>query len=196
MDFRAKDLAQSFTPTKKGPLKRKFMSYIQPTGVERHFGEEEIIVSKTDLKGHVTYANEVFLRVAGITEEEAIGAAHSIIRHPDMPRCVFKLLWDTLEKGEEIFAYVVNMASNGDHYWVLAHVTPSFNEQGQIIGYHSNRRVPDRAAVDKAKALYADLLAIENGAPDRKTGMEMALNKVVELLQQAGLGYDEFVFSL
>lgn len=196
MDFRAKEHTGLFKPGTDVPQKRKFMSYIQPTGVERFFGDEEIIVSKTDLKGHITYANEVFLRVAGLTEEQAIGAPHSIIRHPDMPRCVFKLLWDTLGKGEEIFAYVVNMASNGDHYWVLAHVTPSFNEQGQIIGYHSNRRVPDRGAVEKAQALYADLLKIEANAPDRKAGMDAALGKVVELLTQAGLGYDEFVFSL
>lgn len=196
MDFRAKDRAGWFKSKAEVPLKRKFISYIRPTGVERFFGEEEIIVSKTDLKGHITYANEVFLRVAGLTEEEAIGAPHSIIRHPDMPRCVFKLLWDTLGKGEEIFAYVVNMASNGDHYWVLAHVTPSYNEQGEIIGYHSNRRVPERSAVEKAQALYADLLAIEAQASDRKAGMDASMNKVVELLGEAGIGYDEFVFSL
>src|ERR1017187_6768808 len=85
------------------------------TGKERFFGEEEIFVSKTDLKGHITYANEVFLRVAGYDEEEVLGQPHSMIRHPAMPRCVFKLLWDQIQVGREIFAYVVNRAKTGDH---------------------------------------------------------------------------------
>ena len=78
------------------------------TGVERHFDEHEIIVSKTDLKGRITYANDTFLRVAGYRERDILGQPHSIIRHPDMPRCVFALLWQTIEAGREIFAYVIN----------------------------------------------------------------------------------------
>jgi len=88
---------------------------VQPTSRERLWGEEEIIVSKTDLKGIITYANRTFLKVSGYSEEELLGKPHSIIRHPDMPRCVFKLLWDTIEAGREILAYVKNMAKNGDH---------------------------------------------------------------------------------
>ena len=90
------------------------------TGVERFFDDDEIIVSKTDLKGIITYGNSVFYRLAGYTEKELIGVNHNVIRHPDMPRAVFKLLWDTLAEGREIFAYVVNRAKNGDHYWVFA----------------------------------------------------------------------------
>src|ERR1700761_62065 len=97
---------------------------VRPTGKERLWGAEDIIVSKTNLKGIITYANLTFLQVAGYSEEEVLGKPHSIIRHPDMPRCVFKLLWDSISAGGEIFAYVLNLASNGDHYWVLAHVTP------------------------------------------------------------------------
>jgi len=100
------------------------------TGVERFFDADEVIVSKTDLKGRITYANRVFQRVAGYGEAELMGAPHSIVRHPAMPRCVFKLLWDTLEAKQEIFAYVINRARNGDHYWVFAHVTPSFDAGG------------------------------------------------------------------
>jgi PAS domain S-box len=107
-------------------------SGVNLTGVERTFGTDEIIVSKTDPKGRIIYANEVFLRLAGYAESEIIGQPHSIIRHPDMPRCVFKLLWDTVQSGNEIFAYVVNRSKNGDHYWVLAHVTPTFDGQGNM----------------------------------------------------------------
>ena len=117
------------------------------TGSERFIGENDIIVSKTDLKGRITYCNKVFLDIAGYTERECLGQPHSMIRHPDMPRCIFKVLWDTIQSGQEIFAYVVNRAANGDHYWVYAHVTPSIGEGGTIVGYHSNRRVPDRRIV-------------------------------------------------
>ncbi len=167
------------------------------TGNEVFFGDDEIIVSKTDLKGRITYANEVFLRVAGYTEEEVLGQPHSMIRHPDMPRCVFKLLWDTIASGGEIFAYVVNRAKNGDHYWVLAHVTPSFDANSQIIGYHSNRRVPDRKVVtDTIVPLYGNLLEEENRHANRKQGMESAMSMVTALLNEHGVAYDEFVASL
>lgn len=166
------------------------------TGVERFFDPDEVIVSKTDLKGRITYANRVFQQVAGYEEADLMGAPHSIVRHPDMPRCVFKLLWDTLAARKEIFAYVVNRARNGDHYWVFAHVTPSFDAEGRVIGYHSSRRVPERSALDKVIPLYRQLLDIENSHADRKKGMEAGFAAVLALLAEKGIGYDEFVFSL
>lgn len=168
----------------------------QLSGIERTFGKDEIIVSKTDPKGRIIYANEVFLRLAGYQEQEILNQPHSIIRHPHMPRCVFKLLWTTIEAGKECFAYVLNRSKNGDHYWVLAHVTPTFDSQGKIVSYHSNRRVPRRDAVDKAAALYAELSAIENAASDRKVGMDQAFQAMIDKLQALGVPYDEFVFAL
>ncbi len=141
-------------------------THIVPTGIERHFGEDEIIVSKTDLQGKITYANDVFIRVSGYSEEELIGAPHSLIRHPDMPRAVFKLLWDTLAAGEEIFAYVNNLAASGDNYWVFAHVTPSLGADGKVIGYHSNRRVPEPARVADGQAALCG--APCHGTPARR----------------------------
>ncbi|MCW8837023.1 MAG: PAS domain-containing protein [Rhodospirillales bacterium] len=167
------------------------------TGVERFFDDDEFIVSKTDLKGRITYANRVFSRVAGYTQQEVLGAPHSIVRHPDMPRCVFKLLWDTIQDGREIFAYVINRAKNGDHYWVNAHVTPSFDSDGKINGYHSNRRTPDRKVLEGAVIpLYQALLAEEQKHADRKEGMEASFSMVVNLLQENGVTYDEWFFSL
>lgn len=167
------------------------------TGVERFFDEDEIIVSKTDLKGRITYANDVFLKVAGFTEKEILGQPHSIIRHPDMPRCVFKLLWDTLEQGKEIFAYVVNRCKNGDHYWVFAHVTPSRDANGNIIGYHSNRRVPDSEIVKETIIpLYKKLSDVEAGHTNRKDGMHAGFEQVVALLQSQGIAYDEFILTV
>ena len=179
-----------------GPVRQKFASTVRPTGVERTFAIDDVIVSKTDPKGIITYANDVFLDLAGLTERQAIGAPHSVIRHPDMPRAVFKLLWDTISKGDEIFAYVLNMSSNGDHYWVFAHVTPTFTKDGGITGYHSNRRVPDRSALAAIEPLYAELRGIETRASDRARGLSDSFGHLVGLLRSKGVSYDEFVFSL
>ncbi len=169
---------------------------IAPTNVERFFPDDEIIVSKTDLKGHITYANQTFLTVADYTEEEVLGQPHSLIRHPDMPRCVFKLLWDTLAARQEIFAYVKNMAKNGDHYWVFAHVTPTFDEYKQVIGYHSNRRVPERPQVELFDGVYKQLLAEERRHADWRTGMDAAGRMLLKIVESKGMKYDEFIFSV
>ena len=167
------------------------------TGIERTFDKQEIIVSKTDLTGRITYANKVFLRLYGGGEKEVLGQPHSLVRHPEMPRCIFKLLWDTLGDGKEIFAYVVNRSKNGDHYWVLAHVTPSRDAGGNIVGYHSNRRVPDRRVLETViQPLYKQLLGIEAGHANRKDGMKAAFGALMKILDEKGLAYDEFIFSL
>jgi len=170
--------------------------HVKPTGRERSWREEDIIVSKTDRKGHITYANLTFLEVSGYSEEELLGQPHSIIRHPDMPRCVFKLLWDTIEARNEIFAYVKNMAKNGDHYWVFAHVTPTFDSRGQIIGYHSNRRCPDRAQVRIFEDVYRQLLAEEKRHADWRKGMAAATEMLVSMIGQKQMSYAEFIFSV
>jgi PAS domain S-box-containing protein len=168
----------------------------QVTGKERFFGEDEIIVSKTDLKGRITYANDVFLTIAGYEEDDILGQPHNIIRHPAMPRCVFKLLWDQIQGGREIFAYVINRAKLGDHYWVFAHVTPTFDEQGRITGYHSNRRCPRRDAVKTIDGLYKKLLQEESRHPGKKEAMAAGGAMLGQLLEQHGVTYDEFVFTL
>ncbi len=167
------------------------------TGTERFFETDQIIVSKTDLKGRITYANDVFQQVSGFCEAELLGQPHSLIRHSDMPRCVFKLLWDTLSAGHEIFAYVINRCKNGDHYWVYANVTASRASTGAIISYHSSRTVPNRAVIDDAIIpLYRALLAEENRHSNAKQGMEASFQMVLDLLGEKDMGYDEFLFSL
>ncbi len=169
---------------------------VQPTGRESFFDTEEIIVTKTDLKGKITYANEVFLRVSSLSEKQAIGAPHSLIRHPEMPRAVFKLLWDRIQSGKELFAYVVNMATNGDHYWVFAHVTPSRDANGAITGFHSNRRKPNPEQIAKVQPIYRQLHLIESQTADRKEGLALATAKLETMIREMGKSYDEFVFSV
>ncbi|RJK97933.1 PAS domain-containing protein [Vallicoccus soli] len=170
---------------------------VRPTGVERTFSDDEIIVTKTDLQGRITYANDVFLRVSAFsTEDEVLGKPHSIIRHPDMPRAVFKLLWDTLAAKEELFAYVVNLAADGAHYWVLAHVTPSFGPGGAVVGYHSSRRTPDRRALEQVRPLYQRLLAEERRHSGARAAADAGARALSEVVAQAAGSYDEFVWSL
>lgn len=169
----------------------------QLSGTERFFDKDDIIVSKTDLKGKLTYTNRTFLTIAGMTEKECLGQPHNIIRNPEMPRAVFELLWNTLGMGEEIFAYVNNRSVNGDNYWVFAHVTPSRDETGNIVGYHSNRRVPNRKVLNEnIIPLYKELLAIEKSHTSPKDGLKASGGKIQEILKQNGMGFNEFMFSL
>jgi PAS domain S-box-containing protein len=167
-----------------------------PTGRESPFGDDELIVTKTDLKGRITYANNVFLRVSRFALKDVLGQPHSLIRHPDMPRAVFRLLWQTIEAKGELFAYVVNLASNGDHYWVLAHVTPSFDGQGNVVGYHSNRRKPSPAQIGKIAPIYRALLEEERRPANRKDGLERATDRLNHMLRERGTSFNELVFSL
>jgi PAS domain S-box-containing protein len=166
------------------------------TGNERILGDDDLIVTKTDTKGHITYGNRVFERISGYAHDEFMGKPHNIVRHPDMPRCVFKLLWDTIAAGNEIFAYVLNRSKNGDHYWVLAHVTPSYSASGQLIGYHSNRRAPTRWAIDQITPVYQTLLTVEKQFENPKQQMAASLPAVVNFLKTKNMSYDEFLFSL
>jgi PAS domain S-box-containing protein len=168
---------------------------VRPTGVTRSFGLDEVIVTKTDLQGRLTYVNDVFLRVAGYAEPDVMGKPHNIIRHPDMPRAVFALLWSEIQAGNEIFAYVNNLASDGANYWVLAHVTPT-RLRGRIVGYHSNRRVPDPAAVRAITPIYRQLLTEEQRHSHPVRALEASTQLLAATLAEAGVTYDEFVWSL
>ena len=167
------------------------------TGKERFFQPEEIIVSKTDLKGRLTYANRTFIDLSGYTESECLGQQHNLIRHPDMPRAIFNLLWETIQDGREIFAYVVNRSKNGDHYWVYAHVTPSRDMVGNIVGYHSNRRVPDRKILEGTiMPLYQELLKTERAHDNRKEGLAASIALLNQTLAERQMAYDEFIARL
>tara|TARA_B100001939_G_scaffold304515_1_gene282904 strand:+ start:3274 stop:3792 length:519 start_codon:yes stop_codon:yes gene_type:complete len=160
------------------------------------FDDSEIIVSKTDLKGKITYANHVFMKVSGYSETELLGKPHNIIRHPDMPRAVFKLLWDRIQQKKEVFAYVKNACKDGRYYWVFAHVTPTLDLHGNIIGYHSSRRTPNRKVLPIIEDLYAGLRQIEQQATSPKKGMAAAGEHLARVLAEKNMGYEEFIFSL
>lgn len=170
---------------------------IRLTGVEKFFDENSVIVTKTNTRGVITYANKTFLDVSEYRERDVLGKPHNMIRHPEMPRTIFKKLWSRIKSGREIFAYAVNRTRLGNHYWVLAHVTPSFNTEQQIVGFHSNRRVPDRTSLTEViMPLYQKLNALERQSPDTQSGITVADDYLRKMLQEKGIGYDQFIFSL
>jgi PAS domain S-box-containing protein len=158
---------------------------------ELTFGEEEFIVSKTDLNGKITYGNSLFIQMSGYSELELIDHPHNILRHEDMPAVVFKLLWSRIKAGKEIFAYVKNKTKDGDYYWVFAHVTPSFDTNRAISNYHSVRRKPTEKALNIIRPFYATLLQKE-----RQSGVSASEAALNQLLQDKGMSYDEFILSL
>jgi PAS domain S-box-containing protein len=169
---------------------------VAPTGVEKTFRPDQIIVSKTDTQGRLTYVNGLFVDISGYPEHELIGKPHNVIRHPDMPRCVYRLLWERIGSGQELFAYVVNLSADGGHYWVLAHVTPTFGPSGEIVGFHSNRRTASAEALTRIKALYTALLTEEKQHDHTPAAITAGQQLLESTLTEAGMTYDDFVWSL
>ena len=169
---------------------------VAPTGEERTFGVDEVIVSKTDLRGRLTYVNDVFCRVSAMEEVDLLGRPHNVIRHPAMPRGVFKLLWDTITARQELFAYVLNLAADGAHYWVLAHVTPSLDRHGEVVGYHSNRRLPSRDAIRRIEPIYERMLEAESHHAKATDAAQAGYDALAHLLAEQRATYDEFVWAL
>jgi PAS domain S-box-containing protein len=168
---------------------------ITPQNQEIVMLEGDLIVSKTDVKGRITYGNRAFNQYSGFTENELLGTQHNIIRHPDMPRGVFKLLWDRLKGGQEVFAYVKNITKSGAYYWVFANVTPSYDAQGTLLGYFSVRRKPNPAALKQIQPLYTQMLEAERLAGARDA-MDASTQLLLGILADKKLSYDDFVLGL
>ncbi|MES9922951.1 MAG: PAS domain-containing protein [Candidatus Thiodiazotropha endolucinida] len=168
---------------------------ITPTDREILMDENDFIVSKTDLKGRITYANRIFMKIAGYNEGELLGVQHNIIRHPDMPRGVFRLLWNVIESGNECFAYVKNMAKSGDFYWVYANVTVDYDDNNNPIGYFSVRRKPSREGIEAMIPVYKEMLRIEQQAGTRDAP-NASLQWLVDVLKSKNTTYEEFIHTL
>ncbi len=171
------------------------MSRITPNQQEIVMREGELIVSKTDLKGRITYGNRAFNHYSGFTERELLGKQHNIVRHPDMPRAVFQLLWDRLKAGQEVFAFVKNIAKSGSFYWVFANVTPSYDAQGKLLGYFSVRRKPNPAAIAVIQPLYRKMLQVEKDARTQDA-IAASTQLMLDALAAQNVSYDDFVRNL
>ena len=168
---------------------------ITPTQHEIVLEDRDIIVSKTDLKGRITYANRVFMRIANYPEKDLLLKQHNIVRHPDMPRGAFKLLWDTLEARQEFFGYVKNLTSDGHFYWVFANVTPDMDEQGRVVGYFSVRRKAKLSAVAIIQPIYQEMLEVEHRAGPVKAPAA-SVSFLSDKLKSLGTTYDRFILNL
>lgn len=157
----------------------------------RELKEDDFIVSKTDLKGRIIYCNRIFMDMAEYSEAELIGKPHNIIRHPDMPKAVFRYLWEQIPKKEEVFCYVINRGKKGNDYWVYANITATLDERGNIIDYYSVRRKPNPKALQAVIPLYKKMLEVE-----KSSGIDASFKILSDLLQEKGVGYNEFIISL
>lgn len=168
-----------------------------PTGVGREIqlAPNELIVSKTDPSGHITYANRVFMRIAGYPEHLLLGKPHNIIRHPDMPRGAYRLMWQTLQSGREFFAVVKNATIDGNYYWVLANVTPDYDLRGKLQGYYSVRRPPSRNAIAAIEPIYAEMRKIE-AAHGKAEAPDASRDWLLAQLQEKGCSYQDFILNL
>ena len=122
--------------------------------------EYAFLVSETDEKGKITFANDDFCKIAGYSLDELLGQPHNIVRHPDMPKVAFKSLWDTVKRGETWTGYVKNAKKGGGYYWVFATVYPYETCDGSR-GYLSCRRKPSREEIEKHEVLYREWKAQE-----------------------------------
>ncbi|PKK16322.1 PAS domain-containing protein [Thermomonospora sp. CIF 1] len=158
-------------------------------------GLQELFFSTTDRRGVIRQGNSVFARVSGYSLEELVGAPHNIVRHPDMPGGAFRLIWDRLQAGRAVGAYVRNQTKTGGSYWVYATISPLHD------GYISVRMVPDGPMFALAKQIYAQAVEVEreamrtHGAGRREAAL-VGMRTIETLLQQHGFGsYDEFMLD-
>lgn len=146
------------------------------------------IVSETDSKGKITFCNDYFIEVCGYTKEELIGAPHNIIRHPDMPKIVFKLLWETIKGGKNINVVVKNRAKDGRYYWIFTEFeTRKDADTGDVIGYTASRKTISKHVIEVMENLYNELLEVEDAQ-----GIEASEEFLNEFLQEQG---DDINFS-
>ena len=124
--------------------------------------KEGLIVSSTDLKGIITYANRKFCNIAGYGKNELVGKNHNIVRHPDMPKAAFKEVWETIAEGKEWTGIVKNLRKDGRYYWVFSHIAPIFSDDGVITGYTAARRPASEDEILESIPVYKDMIEKEN----------------------------------
>ena len=153
-----------------------------PKDEEIELDPKRYIVSETDEKGRITYANDYFCEVSGYSKEELIGQPHNIIRHPDMPKVVFKLLWENIKAGRNVNAVVKNLAKDGRYYWIFTEFEiRKDTDTGEVIGYHASRKTISRHVIEIVADIYKQLLEVE-----KEKGVEASEKYLNDLLKSKG----------
>ncbi|WP_417594164.1 PAS domain-containing protein [Oceanospirillum sp.] len=156
---------------------------------------DDLIISKTDLKGRITYANRTFMRIAGFDEEDLLHQPHNMIRHPDMPKGIFKFLWQELRQGHEFFGFVKNYTADHGFYWVFANITPDFDSAGHVQGYFSVRRRPSLDAIKTIESIYQKMIGIERRC-SKANACTHSLAFLDQILESKQVSYERFVMQL
>lgn len=163
---------------------------------EIELAHDDLIITKTDPKGAITYANRTFMRIAGYSESDLLGQPHNIIRHPDMPRGVYRLMWKTIATGQEFFGVVKNYTAEGNYYWVLANITPDYDNQGALKGYYSVRRKATKEAIQLVSTLYAEMRQVE-AQSGKQSGPDAAVAWLqAEITRRGYSHYEKFVLDI
>lgn len=166
----------------------------RPTPSEREvdWNKTKVLLSKTDTKGTILYANEAFIDVSGYDEFELIGQPHNVIRHPDMPKVIFKFLWDSIKSGKNIHAIIKNMSKTGRYYWVITDFKIIADGDGEIVGYFGTRKsVPEAIIVKFIEPLYKKLIHIEE-----VSGIGASEDYLTGFLEERKKTYMEYVDHL
>jgi len=159
-----------------------------PIDKEIKLNSKKIIVSKTDKTGKILYANDYFCEVSGYRLDELLGVPHNILRHPDMPRAIFYLMWQSIKNGRNITALVKNLAKSGEYYWVTTDFEHSINSKGEIDSFLAFRRPASRKAIEAIEDLYSSLLSIE-----KSSGVEASLLYLQGYLEERHTTYNELM---
>jgi len=169
------------------------LSTIEPINTEKEMSDEEFLILKTDLQGTMIYGNRSFIAFSGYEEKELVGQPHKMLRHPDMPRAIFRLMWETLEDNREFFGYLKYLRKDGSYFWSFANLTPSFDDDQNVNGSFSVQRKPHPKRLTFFSDLYKEMVAVEK---QFRTDQEM-MDASTEVLNNAigGRNYDEFIFN-
>lgn len=168
------------------------MAHPEPINNEIKLNPKRYIVSKTDKNGIIEYGNDYFVEISGYSEVELIGKPHSIIRHPDMPKIVFKMMWDRINNAQNIMAVVKNLTKDGSYYWVVTEFEPKIDPiTNEIISHTAFRKAAPQNVIDTIEPIYKKLIEIEKDG-----GIEASEKYFRGFLEESGVTYDEFIDKL
>lgn len=167
------------------------MSLLSSHDKEKKLSSEDILVSKTDVGGRITYGNDTFIEISGYSKEELVGQPHNIIRHPDMPKAIFYIMWQSIKRGQNIMAVVKNLTKDGKYYWVTTDFDIQRNRDGAIRNYIAFREPTPRKVIKEVEKLYATLLDIE-----KKKGEKQSIEYLNIFLEEKNMTYNEYIQDL
>lgn len=149
---------------------------------------ERYFISSTDLNGIITSVNIYFSKISGYSEKELIGSPHNIVRHPDMPRIIFKTMWDRIQTGKNMCAVIKNLAKDGRYYWVVTDFEILKNDIGEPIGYRAFRRAAKDETIKTVEPIYNRLLEAE-----KEGGILASKDELNKILRKKNMNYDDFI---